>query len=101
MSRYCQAEQMRLFQSDMPNCPKYQTIPVYKVSLVRESSLQTDHTRLSSSSIASQILRNYLAGVDREHFVILMLDRKNRIIGVNTVSVGSLTASVVPSKGSV
>jgi DNA repair protein RadC len=41
------------------------------------------------------LLQQYLDGVDREHFVILMLDRKNQIIGVNTVSIGSLTASVV------
>jgi DNA repair protein RadC len=45
--------------------------------------------------MASTLLQTYLDGVDREHFVILMLDRKNQIIGINTVSIGSLTASVV------
>src|SRR4029434_9928578 len=34
-------------------------------------------------------------GVNREHFVILLLDQKNQVIGLNTVSIGSLTASVV------
>ena len=33
--------------------------------------------------------------MDREHFVVLLLNQKNRVIGVHTVSVGSLTASVV------
>jgi DNA repair protein RadC len=32
--------------------------------------------------------------VDREHFVVILLNQKNRVIGVNTVSVGSLTASI-------
>jgi len=33
--------------------------------------------------------------VDREHFVIILLNQKNRVIGVSTVSIGSLTASIV------
>jgi DNA repair protein RadC len=33
--------------------------------------------------------------VDREHFVVLMLDQKNKVVGIHTVSVGSLTASIV------
>jgi predicted transposase YbfD/YdcC len=41
------------------------------------------------------VLQEYLADTDREHFVILMLDQKNQVIGINTVSIGSLTASVV------
>jgi DNA repair protein RadC len=41
------------------------------------------------------ILQSYLADVDREHFVVLLLSQKNRVIGIHTVSVGSLTASVV------
>jgi DNA repair protein RadC len=32
--------------------------------------------------------------VDREHFVVVLLDCKNRVIGLNTVSVGSLTGSL-------
>src|SRR5205085_7409354 len=39
--------------------------------------------------------QEYLADTDREHFVILMLDQKNQVIGINTVSIGSLTASIV------
>jgi DNA repair protein RadC len=41
------------------------------------------------------VLQEYLADTDREHFVILMLDQKNQVTGINTVSIGSLTASVV------
>jgi DNA repair protein RadC len=33
--------------------------------------------------------------VDREHFVVILLNQKNRAIGVNAFSVGSLTASIV------
>ena len=41
------------------------------------------------------MLATYLADVDREHFVVLMLDQKNQVLGLHTVSMGSLTASIV------
>ena len=33
--------------------------------------------------------------MDREHFVIILLNQKNHVIGVSTISIGSLTASIV------
>jgi DNA repair protein RadC len=44
---------------------------------------------------AARILADHLQGTDREHFVCLMLDTKNRLIGINTVSVGILDSSIV------
>jgi DNA repair protein RadC len=43
----------------------------------------------------ADLLWQFLDEVDREHFVVILVDRKNRLIGIHTVSVGSLTASVV------
>ena len=37
----------------------------------------------------------YLAEEDSEHFVVLLLNSKNRLIGINTVSIGNLTSSLV------
>jgi DNA repair protein RadC len=87
--------QLGLFQPDMGSRVKEDGIPIYRVSLVREGKLPCYAERIRSSASASQILHTYLAGVDREHFVILLLDQKNQVIGINTVSMGSLTASVV------
>ncbi len=70
-------------------------IPIYKVSLVREGKMHCGYTNIRSSANASEMLHRYLADVDREHFVILLLNRKNQVIGLHTVSIGSLTASVV------
>src|SRR4029453_1700855 len=39
-------------------------------------------------------LAAYLAEEDREHFVVLLLNSKNCLIGINTVSIGSLTSSL-------
>ena len=71
------------------------TYSLYRVALVREASVQALSPGIRSSQDAVAILRSHLAGVDREHFMILLLDRKNKLIGINTVSIGSLTASVV------
>ena len=73
-------------------CP---VIPIYKVSLVREAKMHCYDTSIRSSSNVSEMLHRYLADVDREHFVILLLNRKNQVIGLHTVSIGSVTASIV------
>lgn len=71
-------------------------IPVYKVSLVREGSLtQLERPQVCNSAAAATIFSSYLAAEDREHFVVMLLNSKNRIIGMNTVSVGSLSSSLV------
>jgi len=88
-------KQLGLFQHERVSTVREDGIPIYRVSLVREGKLPCYEQRLRSSASASQILHRYLADVDREHFVILLLDQKNQVIGINTVSMGSLTASVV------
>ncbi len=70
-------------------------VPVYRVTLIRETAIPAPAARLRSSQQAAELLRQYLGAVDREHFVVILLDRKNAPIGINTVSIGSLTASVV------
>ncbi len=71
-------------------------LPVYRVALVRDGSL-THYERplLTAPGTAACILSTYFAAVDREHFVVLMLNAKNRLLGLNTVSVGSLTSALV------
>ena len=70
-------------------------IPVYRIMLVRESQLPHTQPQIRSSRDAAVIFRQHLGEVDREHFMVAMMDQKNKVIGINTVSMGSLTASVV------
>jgi DNA repair protein RadC len=85
-------EQLGLFQEG--KAPKAY-IPVYRVTLVREGQMPSYEQRIRCSADGARLLWAYLEGVDREHFVIVLLDQKNQVIGINTVSVGSLTASIV------
>ena len=70
-------------------------IPVYRVSLVREGAVPCEEYKFRNSATVNNLLHTYLADADREHFVIFFVDQKNRVNGVHTVSIGSLTASVV------
>jgi DNA repair protein RadC len=70
-------------------------IPVYTVRLVMRDSAITVSDPVIRAGDAARILREYLSGTDREHFVVIMLDVKNQIVGINTVSVGSLSSSIV------
>jgi DNA repair protein RadC len=87
--------QMTLLAKEKITKPKSASVPVYKVTLVREGRVSCYQQQIRSSADASTLLHTYLADVDREHFAIILLNQKNRVVGVNTVSIGSLTASVV------
>ena len=71
-------------------------VPAYKVMLVRDNTrIETETKFINSPGDVNKIIQSYLNGVDREHFVIVLLNRKNGIIGINTVSVGDLSSSIV------
>ena len=71
-------------------------LPVYRVSLVRESTLTyANIPQMRNSKCVAQLLQEYLKDTDREHFVVFFLDQKNRLTGVHTVSMGSMTASII------
>ena len=74
-------------------CPL--SIPLYHIELVREGSLKRTRPTLRSSAEVAVLFRAYLGHADREHMMVVMLDNKLKVIGMNTVSVGSLTASIV------
>ena len=75
--------------------PIHYRIPVYKVALIRESTLsQLQRPQIRTAAHAAEILSAYLADADREHLVVMLLNSKNRILGINTVSVGHLSSSI-------
>lgn len=71
---------------------KFSKLNVY-VSLVREHELKR-YPIFRCSEDVYKIFKG-LFEADREYFVILILDARSRMTGINVVSVGSLTASFV------
>jgi DNA repair protein RadC len=94
--RQSRAYQLSLFQQQPnPTSEPPRSVAVYNVVLVRRSTIPIHDVRLRNSADCARLIRTYLHGVDREHFVVLMVNRRNEVIGINTVSMGSLTGSIV------
>jgi DNA repair protein RadC len=70
-------------------------LQVYKLRLVRSSTRSVKVEVVKQPEDAANALRKYLENEDREHFVALMLDIKGRIIGIHTISVGTINETLV------
>lgn len=70
-------------------------IRVFKLKLVESSRRSVKVETINTAEAAAHVFSTYLEGEDREHFVLLMLDLKKRVIGIHTVSIGTLTQSIV------
>ena len=70
-------------------------IPQYKVVLVRKGTIQSDTPVIYTSGDAAKLIKTYLTGVDREHFVGLYLDAANHPLGIHTITVGIVNSSLV------
>ncbi len=70
-------------------------LPRYRVTLVCEEAGHLPALPVQTSTAAAALLRPCFAGLDREHFVVCGLDAKHCVMGINIVSIGSLTLSIV------
>jgi DNA repair protein RadC len=71
--------------------------PGYRVMVVKDPGLYAP-ADVTSSIKAAQVFRELLAkkgSPDREHFMLLMLNRANMILGFNVVTIGGQTSSQV------
>ena len=70
-------------------------IPRYTLQLVPGHVRPDPPVLIRDSTRAATILRPLFHGLDREQFLVACLDAKHAIIGVNVVSIGSLSFSIV------
>ncbi len=75
--------------------PSAKYIPVYHIELVRDRSIKVEpRTAIHNPDDVVAILQDELLKSDREKLICLLLNAKNAVIGMDIVSVGSLTASI-------
>ncbi len=77
---------------------KNEFISIYRVSLVKDNHVQFEQTPVCSPPEAQRIIQNLISAVgqpDREQFCVILLNSKNRVIGLNIVSIGDLSRAVV------
>lgn len=73
-------------------------VSVYRISLVRDPHIRFEKTQLCNSSQAHRMLTKLIeerGQPDREQFCVLLLNTKNQAIGLNIVSTGGLTSTLV------
>ncbi len=70
-------------------------VPIYRVQLVRDGSCKLGGHDCSCPADAADLFRALVGDADREHLVAMFLDTHNRFIGVHTISIGTLEATVV------
>lgn len=70
-------------------------LPRYKVTLVREGSGVSEHKAIRSPEDIFAIMAQEYENAVVETAQMLALDTKNKIIGVFTISTGSLNASII------
>lgn len=71
------------------------SIDILNLRVEKVGDYKYSDTKINSPDLAAEILQDYIGDCDKEHFVILLLDTKNKINGIHTVSIGSLNASIV------
>lgn len=69
--------------------------PVYETLIVKEGLPDYMADKRINSSSDVYHLFSFLANETKEHFIAIHLDNKNKILCIDRVSTGSLTASIV------
>jgi len=75
---------------------KRSRVPLYRIVLDRTGSIAKEGTAVvTCGSEASKLFRQFVGDVPEEHFLLMVLDSRRRVIGMSEVSVGTLSASLV------
>ena len=93
MAIHSSQDRVNLIRLPKPSYPY--ALPRFRVTLVRDNRAVPPSSPLTTSATATALLRPLFAGLDREQFLVCGLDAKHRIVGVNIVSIGSLTLAIV------
>nr|WGD77296.1 DNA repair protein RadC [Bacillus subtilis] len=70
-------------------------VNIVSLKLIKESSLLYKERSVKSPEDGYQLMKLFLAGKDREHFIVASLDTKNQPVSINVCHIGSLNASIV------
>ena len=88
-----------LWSADPQSPLVHASFPVFRVRLVRENpGALASRPEMDGPDAVAAVFAEHLKEADREHFVVMMLCVQNRLIGMHTVSVGTLNAALVSSR---
>jgi DNA repair protein RadC len=70
-------------------------VPIYRISMVREGEIPFEQNSMHGPRDVVPVVKAMCYDMDREGFWVILLNCRKKIIGINTVSIGHLTASLV------
>ena len=71
-------------------------ISVFRLSLIKDHAIPyAKASVVLTPHDVYELITEYLQGTDREQFIALFPDSRSKVIGINTVSIGTLTESLV------
>ncbi len=70
-------------------------VPMYSCSLVRDGSIKAESRMGDCARSVAPMFRAVVGDSDREHFMVAALSARRSVIGIQVVSVGTLSASLV------
>ena len=82
----------------IPPDPPNKFISVYRVSLVKDQSVTFNKVCLNNSQAAQSLIQKLIhtrGQPDREQFVVILLNARNDMVGLNIVSIGGLSSAPV------
>ncbi|MGE0823072.1 MAG: RadC family protein [Candidatus Binatia bacterium] len=69
---------------------------MFELKVIRERKAGYGHSKqFRSSHDIYEMFHDHFLQADREQFIVLLLDAKNKLLGFHVVSIGSLTSSIV------
>lgn len=72
-----------------------QNIEIVKIKMVKDRELRNEYDqKIGTPFSLYKILRTLLEEEDRENFLVISLDTKNHINGINVISTGTLNSSL-------
>lgn len=87
---------MESLEAATPKAKRRQYVPLYTCQLVRDAKCEAPEGRICTGGReAAAIFRAVIGDADRENFVVAVLNARRVCIGVQIVSVGTLSASLV------
>ncbi len=69
--------------------------PVVRVELVRDAAPDGAPAVCDMAVKAVELVRAHLGRASKEHFVAILLDARSQVLGITTISIGTLSASLV------
>ena len=64
-------------------------------SSVQNKAAKKQNERITSPQRVHELVKDRLRNYAKEHFFVLSFDARNKLLGIDTISVGTLTASLV------